>query len=1408
MAYDPQRQEREREAARDEEPAGEAGARSDWPVVPGYDLLRRLGAGPLGEVYKARQTAGGRSVALRVLRLGDNVPAQEQRRLLAIAESLVAMQHPNIAAMYASGEWSGGLYFATELIEGESLAAKIGGIPQPERQAAELVETLAQAIQFCHDRQILHRNLKPANILLTGNDVPKVVDFGLTPEQDGGPTETLAGMVGGTAAYITPEQAAGGTGVTGPATDVHALGVILYEMLTGRPPFLGESAAEAIRNVKEQEAISPRTLRPTISAQLEAICLKCLQKSPQRRYGTCKELAADLRRFLDGEAIEAQSPGSVLNFWQWCQEKPMVVGAGVGVAVLIVGAVFLGMFRSPAGKSDSKQFVGQVVQDNRPEPPQAKPTTEAPFGQNQGPRDPGRELDELRRRYAADIRQAKQAWDRGNVATVRQLLEPYRTDPQKQGLRTFAWHYLWRGAVSDAVLALRGHAKPIRQAAFAYDDKYVITLSDDGMLVVWDAVKGDRLQAVALDSGAAAGKSYFAQQTTQSAAGLVTDPDDNWWFAAYGKAVWTGSLRQSGQPRRIESPVAIISMAMSLDGKTLATGDEQGQITVRQLPEGSIVRQWKDAPARAMAFSRDGRTLWVGTQYGMLSSWEVSSGAVLSSDSFSHAINSLAIARDGQTVAVAVADREGVVRLWEPAVRRVRAELRGHQDEVTHVVFSPEGNRLLTSSRDQTARLWNTSGSLVRTFKGHTGEVETAIFSDKGHQIITAGADRLAILWNASGNQEYEVVAGTPAMGRINSLSFSLGGEQLFAAGCGEGTAAFLSAWNLADVTQPHPLQVAATDGTAMGFSPDGRFVAIGETESIDANTASRVRVWDLESGRTSATIAGLTGRIRSVGYSPDGRIIAASMGDRDERIPGEVRFWDTATGALRSTLSKLNGRVEAAFIPDSKLIVTVSESKKRLGEIRLWNSETGEAVGQIEKAKELENLNTMALSPDGKFLVTAHGDVQDASSKIAVKMNLWDLEKRQWVATFPPGHSSGIMRLVFSRRGMLLASGDMAGNVRIWDFPSRKLLPAQIREAAPADTRIVALAFDRLGDRLVTGAAEAQLRIWNVDTAAELARLQLTRGTPNVVRFTPDGTTLLATTTAGGLIAWDAQSYRVRAVLQAEGTASVYDGHRGEVSATALTATGELVTGGADKVVRRWDLKESKPTTDFPASHPISCLAISPNGRQMAVGTGKYKTSFEPGELVLCPFPASKDSPAPQVIASTVTPINVAFAPDGNTLVATVLSQDSLRGYSQNVLIVNLSSGKTSTLNNGKPLSLAVSADGRLLAVGHSTGEIEVWTLDSFSGTSANPIKTLSRHEGPVAAVGFSPDGTTLVSGGYDRNVKVWDLATGEELLVFKHNGTIDAVRFSPDGKTLATADHLELQNSIRLWRTTTENR
>lgn len=346
---------------------------ADPPAIPDYEILSILGRGGMGVVYRARHTKLNRTVALKMLLAGSFASRQERIRFVREAEAAAALRHPNIVQVYDCGEAEGHPYFTMEYIEGGSLDQKLAGASQPALECAQMVAVLAHAVFAAHQSGIIHRDLKPANIVLAEDNTPKISDFGLARRLDGDGGLTQTGAKIGTPNYMAPEQMTGNS-PAGPSVDIFALGAILYEMLTGRPPFRGASLSETERKLTTEDPVPPSRMNARVPRDLETICLKCLEKDPQRRYATAADLAADLDRFLRHEPIRARpiSPGE--RVVRWVRRKPLVAALAVSAAIvvgLVIGEAIRASVLAAGRRSEKARLTArfesgvQLVQEGR-----------------------------------------------------------------------------------------------------------------------------------------------------------------------------------------------------------------------------------------------------------------------------------------------------------------------------------------------------------------------------------------------------------------------------------------------------------------------------------------------------------------------------------------------------------------------------------------------------------------------------------------------------------------------------------------------------------------------------------------------------------------------------------------------------------------------------------------------------------------------------------------------------------------------------------------------------------------------------------------------------------------------------------------------------------------------------------
>ncbi|HEV3263756.1 MAG TPA: serine/threonine-protein kinase, partial [Gemmataceae bacterium] len=444
------------------------------PRIPGYEVEAVLGHGGMGVVYHARHLRLNRPVALKMLLAGAYAGPEERGRFLREAEAVAALRHPNVVQVHDLGDLDGKPYFTMEYVEGGSLAQRLLGAPQPARQAAELLATLAAAVQVAHHGGIVHRDLKPANILLTADGTPKITDFGLARRLEGGAGLTHTGVPMGTPSYMAPEQARGQTRAIGPAVDVYALGAILYELLTGRPPFRAETATETLLQVIYQEPAPPARLNAKVPRDLETICLKCLEKEPHLRYASAAAVAEDLHRFLRGEAITARPEGRLGRLVRRVRRRPMLSAALAAVVLFAValagGALWQTSERAAAERAAEEDLRDMVRWLRASSWPDARAALERAKGRL-GDRGPA-ELRHRLERGARDLQLAAQveAIRRDSASSI--VIGFVSANPDEQYEEAFRWAGLGQVHDDPGVVAGRVRTSDIRNELVAALDHW------------------------------------------------------------------------------------------------------------------------------------------------------------------------------------------------------------------------------------------------------------------------------------------------------------------------------------------------------------------------------------------------------------------------------------------------------------------------------------------------------------------------------------------------------------------------------------------------------------------------------------------------------------------------------------------------------------------------------------------------------------------------------------------------------------------------------------------------------------------------------------------------------------------------------------------------------------------------
>jgi WD40 repeat protein len=1140
-----------------------------------YELLEELARGGMGVVYRARQVSLNREVALKMILAGQFASEADVRRFKLEAEAAANLDHPHIVPLYEIGEHEGQQYFSMKLVTGGSLKDHLAEFTADQRSSARLMATIARAVHHAHQRGLLHRDLKPANVLLSSacglaghvsdlpakpqaaECVPLITDFGLAKRvaADGpsrAPGLTQSGAIVGTPSYMAPEQAAGRKGVS-TAADVYSLGAILYEMLTGRPPFQAETPLDTILQVLEREPQRPRSVNRRINGDLETICLKCLEKEPAMRYGSAEALAEDLERWLAAEPIAARPAGDMERLWRWCRRNPVVASLMGMVAVLLVALT-----------------IGAQIAAIR--------------------------VDKERQAYLSALVRAEGM----RLTAQSELVRP--TNPDLSLLLAIEGAQRHSGLLANnALLAALdacherrtfvGHRGRILHADISGDSRRVLTCSEDETARIWDAATGavvaslphdacvvfgrfspdgTRVLTIASHSYTPDRRQYVQSGNKGATAARIWDTATgrllaSWkdpgnrvetWARQYRDLSYAGSFSPNGRwvvttfgaypdcPPQVretdtgkelailKGPVGpVVDVAFHPEGGSMVTASLDGTARLWEAPSGKLLRTVKSPEGGVLSatFSPDGsRVLMMGDFHEHLFPAQPDG-------TISHVANSMeqkatkdVAARiwdtasgqerlvlhwpggsnDGGRTATFSADGSRVVRggcVWDATTGLVRANFSGGHDRLSAVhaaAVSPAGRWVVTAGEDRAVRLWDARNTKAgAALLGHQGTIYSASFSRDGRYVLTASADATARLWEAAAAGE-----PGPARGywsRLRCVATSPDGRLL--AGYREddhdAKRFVVRVWNAdtgAELFSPRTHQ--DTIG-AIAFSSDNQRIATGS----DDRTAC---VWDAQTGARFAVLRGHTGGITSISFSPDGQRVLTASGDQTGRI------WNATTG---TEVALLKGEAENAqqllkkggdilrladavivhyawFSPDGQRVLTTSLGR-RFGvannvAARVWDAGTGKELAALRSSPEVAHGQWAIFSPNSQSVV-----VPGWNSTACI----WEPDTGK--LRFLKGHTSGLQGAAFSPDGTRLVTASGDGTARIWNRSGQEFA---VLKGHREPVTFVAWSAD--GKRLVTLGDDGTARVWDAAAHSEIVTLRLPGHVFDSAAFSTDG--------------------------------------------------------------------------------------------------------------------------------------------------------------------------------------------------------------------------------------------------------------------------------------------------------------
>jgi WD40 repeat protein/serine/threonine protein kinase len=1022
-----------------------------------YELRELLAKGGMGSVHAAWDKTFDRTVAVKLIH--DHLVGEHAiKRFRHEAHIAGQLQHPNIPPVYdlgvfdvptagssadKSGHSMAKPYLAMKLVKGRTLDDHIQHPGPDTPNLVAVFEAIAQAIGYAHSRGVIHRDLKPQNVMVGAFGEVQVMDWGLAkvlanggrqpfvseiPQADsasnspvtadpdattgygtrfGAPdtaddTRTAAGIILGTPAYIPPEQARGEIDQIAERSDVFGLGAILYAILTGHSVFGGGTAEQARRKAAAGDMADAFTRLDASTAEPELIALAkwCLEPDPADRPANGTEVAnetARIRAEADERARKAELDRAKTSERQKRRRTQWIL-LGTVLLLLVVGATAVGfasLYRIAEANRDeavSQRGIADTAKGIAERAQQAEAVA-------RGEAEREREKSE-RYEYGRTMQVAHQVWRDNNVSAALALLNMTRED-----LRGWEWHYVNRLCHSE-LLILR-HKGFVRSVSFSPDGSRVVTGSGDKTAKVWDAKTGADLHTLR-------GHLLGIQSVSFSPDGsrVVT--------GSWDKTAKLWDAKTGAELRTLLGHSAVYSVSFSPEGSRVLTGSGDKTAKVWDANSGAelLTLQGHSHMVQTASFSPDGSRVVTGSVDRTAKVWSAATGAeLLTLTGHTDNVLSASFSPDGSRVLTGSVDR--TAKVWDAKTGSMLLALRGHTNIVESASFNPDGSRVVTASWDMTAKVWDAlAGAEVRVLQGHSSAVESVAFSPDSSRVVTGSLDRLAKVWDARTGAEILVLRGH--LSGIETASFSPDSTRVVTGGQ-DRTA---KVWNATTGAELLTLKGHTDSVTSASFSPDSTRVVTG---SMDRTA----KIWDAKSGALQHTLMGHTGPVMSASFSTDGSRVVTGSDDQTAKV------WDAESGAELLTLKHTSRISSASFNKDRTRVVTGCVD----GTAKVWDAKTG--VELLTLKGHTGSIRSASYSKDGTRVVTASSD---QTAKV------WDAESGAEVLTLK-GHTADVTSASFSPDGTRVVTGGWDLSARVWDArPFRENGPADANGAARRD--------------------------------------------------------------------------------------------------------------------------------------------------------------------------------------------------------------------------------------------------------------------------------------------------------------------------------------------------------------------